>query len=104
MGRPSASEVRQGVVLLGFRVVRYPIAIPRARPDDQFDAHPTVWYDIWTAQELLGHKDVRTSMIYTPVLNRGGRGVYSPLDRMRKPVGNDPSPLGRAERRPNTGS
>ena len=37
-------------------------------------------YDIRTVQELLGHKDVKTNMIYTHVLNRGPKAVRSPLD------------------------
>jgi site-specific recombinase XerD len=39
-------------------------------------------YDIRTVQELPGHKNVQTTMIYTHVLNRGPKAVRSPLDRM----------------------
>jgi site-specific recombinase XerD len=56
-------------------------ATPRTLPHSFATHLLDAGYDIRTVHERLGHPDVGTTMVYTPALNRGGRGVVSALDR-----------------------
>jgi hypothetical protein len=53
---------------------------------------------IRTVQELLGYKDVQTTMVHAHVLNRGGGGVDSPLDGLPMPVSGEPRRTRRGDR------
>jgi len=55
-------------------------------------------HDIRTVWQLLGHRDVQTTMVYTHAMNRGARGVHSPLDRLRKAVSSESGGIIRTDR------
>ena len=78
---PPAESVLQRAVTEVARAAGVPKRVTCCTFRHSFATHLLeVGYDIRTVQELMGHRDVRTTMIYTHVLNRGGLGVRSPLD------------------------
>jgi site-specific recombinase XerD len=87
-GQVAASTQNQALSALLFlycqvlhQELERPIDAVRAKSPKYLPTVLTDGYDIRTIQELLGHKDVKTTMIYAHVLNRGGKGVKSPLER-----------------------
>jgi len=93
VGRSSVSDStpinrRQRGVRFFFleRLARNPTWRTRIKPSGRTSSFATHLledgYDIRTVQELLGHKDVSTTMIYTHVMNKGGKGVRSPVDSL----------------------
>ena len=79
--RTGREPQESGGRLQGGRVARTPNGVGSGSFHNSLATHVLeAGYDIRTVQDLLGHQDVRTTMIYTHVLNRGGRGVRSPAD------------------------
>ncbi|MBA4159156.1 MAG: tyrosine-type recombinase/integrase [Gemmatimonadetes bacterium] len=79
VGRRSTSFPRAGVPLIRDAGIEKSVSCHTFR--HSFATHLLEdGYDVRTVQELLGHKDLRTTMIYTHVLSRGAKGVRSPLD------------------------
>ena len=84
------------------RDARLGIAVGPHTLQRRFATHlPEAGYDIRTLQELLGHRDVTTTMLDTPLLNRGGPGVESPADCL---LAASCGAIGREASRANSGS